>query len=208
MAVSLVVSAALAGMESLLNGLIHLDPAVAGKLARLSGKVLRVHCERPGLGIDVLVSDNRIVLRQFPDDDTGKADTTIRGTGAALAGLLVKRNTTNLKQDGITITGNTGLLVSLQDILQSLDIDWEYQLSHVLGDIPTQIVSDGVTRMEGFARSTRQNLQEDIDTYLHEEKKLFPAKTELDEFYKAIDALRLKADRLESRADRLVKKSN
>ena len=48
------------------------------------------------------------------------------------------------------------------------------------------------------------NLRDDIDAWLHEEKKLLPDSVELDAFYQAIDTLRLRADRLEARINRFT----
>jgi ubiquinone biosynthesis protein UbiJ len=193
-------SAILSTVETCLNGLLSLDAAAGARLETMSGKVLQVQCEMPNLRFHLLVSDGRILLMQ---GDALTADASIRGRASALLKLLVRGNTAGLREDGIVISGDSGFLNALQQILQNLDVDWEYQLSKFIGDIPTQAISDGITGAQNFVRQSAANLRDDIDAYLHEEKKLFPDKAQLEQFYVAVDSLRLRADRLEARVARL-----
>ena len=79
----------------------------------------------------------------------------------------------------------------------------EYELSKIIGDIPTQAVSDSLTIARKFTNKTKQRVIQDVDTYLHDETKAFPSIAEVTGFYQSIDALRLRVDRLQSRVDRL-----
>jgi len=200
MLASLFHSAILSSMETFLNQALSMDTLARKKLEPLSGKLLRVHCDSPNLAINIMVCDDRLTLSS---NEEFKADTIIRGTATALTKLLVKRKTADLRKDGIVITGNVGLLTSLQEILQNIDLDWEYQISKLIGDVPTQALSDSFSAVGKFTRQSRDNLQKDIDDYLHEEKKIFPSAVELKSFYKRVDSLRLRVDRLDSRARRI-----
>lgn len=193
-------SAILSIAETCLNGLLSLDAAAVARLETLSGKVLQVQCEMPALCFHLLVSDGRIMLMQ---GDALAADASIRGRASALLKLLARGNTAGLREDGVVISGDTGFLNALQHVLQNLDVDWEYQFSKFIGDMPTQAISDGITGAQNFVRRSAANLRDDIDAYLHEEKKLFPDKAQMEQFYLAVDALRLRADRLEARVTRL-----
>lgn len=205
MSASLLQTAILSALEGFLNQVIALDPAAGGKLAPLSGKVLRVRCELPLLTMNVLVDEKRLVLM---GGDSLDADATVSGKGSALARLLLSGDNGNLRDAGVSISGDTSFLSALQGVLKDLDVDWEYQLSKVLGDIPTQALSDTLAGSRQFVSQSSANLRDDIDAWLHEEKKIFPDSTELDAFYQAIDALRLRADRLEARINRLTTQTN
>lgn len=200
MVTTLINAALLSTLETCLQQVLALDPAAGKKLAALSGNVLRIHCDLPAITADLVVSDDRLLLLQGGDVP---ADTEIRGSAAALLRLLAKRNTASLKADGVVITGDAGLLDSLRKILQDLDVDWEYRLSNVIGDVPTQTISDTLAAAGRFTRQAGANLRQDIDDYLHEEKKLFPAAAELERHYAGIDALRLRVDRLAARLRKL-----
>jgi len=199
MSASLLQTAILSGLEGFLNQVITLDPAAASKLAPLTGRILCVRCELPAITMNVLVDADRLVLM---GGDNLDADATVSGRGTALARLLLFGDTANLRDAGVSITGDTAFLSALQGILKQLDVDWKYPLSKVLGDIPTQTVSDAAAGTRHFMRQGSANLRDDIDAWLHEEKKLLPDSVELDAFYQAIDTLRLRADRLEARINR------
>jgi ubiquinone biosynthesis accessory factor UbiJ len=200
MLTTLLHSAILSSMESCLNQVLSMDTLAQKKLEPLSGKILRVHCELPSLLINIMVSDGRLFLTS---SDELTPDTIIRGNATALAKLLAKRKTADFRKDGIVITGNVGLLTALQEILQNIDLDWEYQISKLIGDLPTQALSDSLSAAGKFTRQSRDNLQRDVDDYLHEEKKIFPSAVELKSFYQSVDNLRLRVDRLESRTRRI-----
>lgn len=200
MVTNLVNSAILSALQTLLNQLLSLDSGALKKLHALSGKSLAVHCKKPEIHFTLQVNDNHI---QLYTDCESTTDTTISGSASSLFKLVATKNTASLRDDGIVITGDTALLTSLQEILRDLDLDWEYQLSRFIGDIPTQAVSDGISATRNFTRRTTSNFQQDVSDYLLEEKKLFPLISELEEFYAAIDSLRMRIDRLDSRCKRL-----
>lgn len=187
-------------IETGLNQTLSLDPGTRKQMELLSGKCIRIHCQSPRLLLNILVCEQHLSLSA---NEALQADVSIKGNASALMKLLVTKNTAKLRQDGIVISGDVGLLGKFQAILQNLDIDWEYQLSKLIGDIPTQFAHDSIHSAGRFAKKTRHNLEEDIDNYLHEEARLFPFETELKEFYQSVDALRLRVDRLKARTGKL-----
>jgi len=187
-------------IETGLNQALSLDPGTRKQMESLSGKCIRIHCQSPRLLLNILVCEQHLSLSA---NEALQADISIKGNASALMKLLVTRNTANLRQDGIVISGDVGLLGKFQAILQNLDIDWEYQLSKFIGDIPTQFTHDSINAAGRFAKKTRHNLEEDIDNYLHDETRLFPSEAELKDFYKSVDVLRLRVDRLDSRTWKL-----
>lgn len=200
MSASLILSSALSGAESLVNTLLSQDSAARKKTLALSGKVLRVECEKPSITITIQVVEDRVFILQGNDLEP---DSTISGKAHALLKLLITRSSASLHRDGIKISGDTGVLGGFQEIFQDLDIDWEYQLSNIIGDIPTQLIADGITAARNFFQTAGSNIQEDIAQYLVTEKKLFPEEPELESFYNDVDNLRLRIDRLTARVNKL-----
>ncbi|MDG2176812.1 MAG: SCP2 sterol-binding domain-containing protein [Gammaproteobacteria bacterium] len=204
MVLNLVQSALLYSMENCINQVLSLDAGACNKLENISGKSLRVQIEKPLLEFTLLIGDGAIHLHQDASSDESRdVDTTISGKASSIFKLLIKKTTHSLHADGIVITGNTSLLESMQNIFQELDIDWEYELSKIIGDIPAQAVSDSLTSARQFTNKTKQRVIQDVDTYLHDESKAFPSIEEVTGFYHSIDQLRLRVDRLQSRVDKL-----
>ena len=100
------------------------------------------------------------------------------------------------------------LFRSLQGVLLESRIDWEYQLSRVLGDIPTQLVADGVHKSQAYLRRTAQRVSRDISDFVLEEGRLVPAADELEKFYSDVQALVLRLDRLDARMTRHTQHRN
>ena len=204
MVLNLVHSALLYSMETCINQVLSLDAGARNKLENISGKSLRVQIEKPLLEFTLLIGDGTIHLHQDANSDESlKVDTAISGKASSIFKLLIKKDTHSLHADGIVITGNTSLLESMQNIFQELDVDWEYELSKIIGDIPTQAVSDSLTSARKFTNKTKQRVIQDVDAYLHDETKAFPSIEEVTGFYHSIDELRLRVDRLQSRVDKL-----
>ena len=117
---------------------------------------------------------------------------------------LARSSRTSFADTGVEVIGNTGALITWQNLLRNLDIDWEEALSGVLGDIAgpklaaglRQLVSYGTSRSGGVTRLTGE--------YLTEELRLLPSRQELELFYEDVDELRLHLDRLEARLQRCL----
>lgn len=193
-------TAFLSAAESFLNGMLALDPASTARLAALSGKSLHVECTFPPVAFIMLVTDDGILMLR---DNGVDATASLRGSAGALLGLLVNKGNRARRDARMTFSGDAGFMEAFQDALVNLDVDWEYRISKFIGDIPTQAISDGVAGARDFARKSAANLREDLDAWLHDERRLFPDGVELARFYTAVDRLRLRIDRLEARTARL-----
>jgi ubiquinone biosynthesis protein UbiJ len=200
MIASLLNAALLSGIETGINQIMAMDPRAEKQLASLSGKVLRIHCEPPGMSLNVLICDKGIMLS---GNEELAYDAMIAGSPMSLLKRLVTRDTGNLQADGMELRGDTGVVNALQSIFSGMDVDWEYRLSKLIGDIPTQMLSDGLQHTSALARRTSQNVTRDVDAWLHEERKLVPSTAEVEQFYRRINSLRLHLDRLQARSNLL-----
>jgi ubiquinone biosynthesis accessory factor UbiJ len=197
MPLTLLTTAVLAGVELAINNVLKLDTASQKKLAKIDGAVLLIECLTPDLEIFLVVRDQHLHLYSYYEEEV---DARISGQSTALLKLLFAKDKNHAFYDeGLEIKGEIGLLQTLQKTLTDLNIDWEYHLSKFIGDIPTQTFSEGLSTAKDLAQNTHESLLMDIDEYIHEEKKLFPAANELASFYQSIDQLRLKVDRAEAK---------
>lgn len=204
MSFALLQNSLLLPLEFAVNGLLALDAASTARLQALDGKTLAVHAEQPTMSIFVSVRGGRLCLAAIHE---GPEHASLRGNASALLGLLLRGAAIdNLREYGIELRGDTNFVQQLQTLLRDLDIDWEYQLSRVLGDIPTQALADGLRGAEAQLRKTGSRVRENVDEYLHEESGLLPAAEELEAFYRDVAELKLRADRLEARVAQLLRK--
>ena len=197
MSFALLQSALLLPLELTLNQLLSLDAASRSRLAAMAGKTLAVQVQQPALTIYVSINSDK--LRLSPRFE-GEITTTLIGPASALLGLLARREPlTNLQGSKLELMGDLRFAQALQNLLLDLHIDWEFQLSRFIGDVPTQAMADGVRAAKDYAQKTSERIREDVQDFLQQESGLLPVSAELDAFYDAVQALVLRVDRLDAR---------
>jgi ubiquinone biosynthesis protein UbiJ len=196
-------AAAFASLEALLNRAVRLDPEARRRLQPLHGRVIKLEL----IGLDLhlyLIPDPGGI--QLLSELEGEPDCTLRGTPLDLAGMRDSRESADqLFSGAVQVEGDSGVAHQFGELLASLDIDWEEQLSHLTGDVIAHEVGN-LTRgfMHWGSRLTHTfglNLQE----YLQEELRLLPGRYELESFLDDVDRLRDDAERLSARVARLRK---
>jgi ubiquinone biosynthesis protein UbiJ len=199
MSLALLQTALLLPLEFAINGVLRLDAASKLRLAKLEGSTLALHSIQPSASLFVSVRGNGLHLSALHE---GAATASLHGPASALLGLLLRREPVDsLHARNLELRGDTAFVQQLQALLLDLDIDWEYQLSRLVGDIPTQAFSDGVRAAGAQLHKAGSRVRENVSEYLHEESSLLPGADELESFYREITELKLRADRLQARIE-------
>ncbi|MDG2273801.1 MAG: hypothetical protein P8L39_16000, partial [Halioglobus sp.] len=94
-------------------------------------------------------------------------------------------------------------LVALQQVLATLDIDWEAPLVSTLGDVPGHQVAQILRHTFSWGKQASNGLTRQIEEFIHEEARLSPPRLEVEDFYRDLQELGLRVDRMQSRAERL-----
>ncbi len=196
-------SALLTTLETAVNYYLHLDPEILEKLGKLQGKVIAI--ELRGLGITFYALPGRYGLRLHPHWED-EVDTTISGTPLAMTRLGLGDSSQALFSGDVTITGDMETGQQFKRILDSMDIDWEEQLSRLTGDIIAHRTGDLVRDGLKWGRQVLENLRQDIGEYLQEESRILPSRTEVTAFMDEVDRLRDDTERLEARVRRLQRR--
>lgn len=188
-------------VEAACNGALALDPEVRARLGALDGKVIAVELQGLGLRLFFFPSAQGVqVLSQYD----GEPDTVLRGGPLSLLRLgLSERPADELFAGGVELRGDTAAGQAFQDVLRSLNLDWEELLARVAGDDAAHQAGRVARAVGRQARHTGQTLEANLSEYLHEEAGLLVNRHEVDDFMDAVDTLRSDADRLEARLRRL-----
>lgn len=193
---------ALGGLERTLNHVLRMDPDYRVRLAPLAGKLIELHIRGLGLRFHLAPDADRIVLQA----ETGRTpDVTISGAPLGLLRNALSRDprASMLAGDaGISGDAETGRLVKA--LIDGLDIDWEEQLSHLVGDVAAHQAGKAARGLRRWSGESLDSLGRDVDDWLHEESRLLPARPEIENFLAAVDVLRADGDRLEQRVQRLA----
>ena len=196
---------ALASAESAVNRVLKLDSTAQARLASLAGKVIAIACTMPAITVYLIPLENGI---QLAKQWHAPADCTL----TAPATLLLKLGTSSdktrvLHHPDVAIDGNSALLMDLADILQNLELDWEYELSRWLGPVPTALLSGHLRSRRDWLAQSAHSLHLNAADYLAEESRALVGRSEADMRFTEIDHLKLDLDRLDARITLLLKRN-
>lgn len=196
---------ALASAESALNRVLQLDSTAQARLAPLAGQVLAITCSMPAITLYLIPLETRLQLAQAW---SAPADCTLKAPAQLLLKLVSSADKSAvLHHSEVSLEGNSGLLMELADILQNLELDWEYEVSRWLGPVPTALLSSQLRSQRAWLTQTAKSLHLNTADYLAEESRALVGHTEAAIRFNEIDQLKLDLDRLDARISRLLKRS-
>ncbi len=193
----------IASIETAFNRYLALDPEAFTRLANMEGKIIAIEIKGLNESLYLFPGDDGIMVLS---DFDGDADTTLSGTPLALAKLSLSEDAAAVLFSGdVTITGDTRLGHQFKKILAQVNIDWEEQLSRVVGDITAHQIGNALRGFGQWFDRSKHAMELDVGEYLQEESRLLPAKAEIDRFIHQVDELRESVDRLQARVQKLIK---
>lgn len=185
------------GLEAAANAALRLDTQASARLATWHGKVLCVQLEGRPTRLFLVPTQEGVQCYGHMEDT---ADCTLTATPGALARLSMTTDPSAILFSGaVRIQGDQRLAQAISEAFASLHIDWEEQLSHLVGDAAAVRLADGwQAGLAGLRRQARIS-QANLGEYLTEEYRLLPGRLEVDDWSRAVDELRDEVERLEAR---------
>lgn len=201
---TLLLQAALASAEATVNRVLRLDGVALRRLGRLAGKVLEVDCQAPALRLFILPDADGLHLAAHHE---APADCTLVAPAGSLLQLaLAKDKTRVLHSPEVTMGGDSAMLLELADILQSLELDWEYEVSRWLGPVPAHLLGVRLRGGMAWAGDSLESLRLSLADYLAEESRSLVGQHEAEARFAELDQLKMSLDRLDARINRLTQK--
>ena len=196
-------SAALAGAERALNQTIALTPTSHQELEALSGTLLGIDITSLDLTLFIdIINGTEIALLAHCER---RPDAFVRGTVEDFAALVASDDpAATLINSGIELEGSSTKLITLQQIVSKMDVDWEAPLVDALGDVMGHQLAQALRAMFHWSESARASLKRQLSEYLLEEGKLTPPKAELEHFYDSVQSLSLRVERAQSQVAKLL----
>jgi ubiquinone biosynthesis accessory factor UbiJ len=193
---------ALGGLERTLNHVLHMDTEVNRLLAPLAGKLIELHVRGAGIRFWLEPGTDRIRLLA---EAARAPDTVISGTPL---GLLRNSLSSDPRKEMFAgdaeISGDAETGRLLKALLDGLDIDWEEQFSHLVGDVAAHQVGNVARDLRSWSSESLDSMERNLGDWLHEESRLLPTRPEVELFLASVDVLRADADRLEQRVSRIA----
>jgi ubiquinone biosynthesis protein UbiJ len=192
----------LSALESFISGVtnrvLRLDPETLQRLGEMDGKVIRLDLGDAAQAFTIFVMPSARGLR-FKREHDAAADVTLRGTVPVFARLA----RTGIAAGELQISGDIDLGSRFKRILEDIDLDWEEPLSRVVGDVVAHRIGQTLRSAVGWGKEAADHLARDTVEYFQEESRLLAPRVRVEEFLKAVDTLRLDAERMQKRIERL-----
>lgn len=199
------ITAAVATTETFVNNALSLDPVALKKINNLDGAVFKVSIPPTSMSLTVHACNGHLALssntEKFADSEI---DVTIEGSPFSLSRLIFESDKNSLIRSGeIKLQGDAETAHQFQSLLSELNLDWESALADIIGDVPAHFFGQKIRQGASWGKQTQQSLTANIEEHLHEESRLLPNRIELQSQFAEIDSLRLSAERLEARLQKL-----
>lgn len=192
--------AVLAAAERSIALAVSRDPLTVRRLGALDGKVIRIQGRTPDFTLYLLPAAEGITLLGRHADM--EPDCSLSAPASMLARLAISRQRKQLLEDpSVELSGDTQVMVDLQNIVGDLRLDSEAELSRWIGPVAAHALGQFIRTGRGWASSTRRSLEVVVRDYLTEETRDLVGRREADSAAMDIHELRLRLDRLEARLD-------
>jgi len=194
-------TAALAALETATNRALALSTHGTAKLAQLEDCVFAFHCTAPSLDFYLHPGPEGIRLT---GTHSGPVTTRITGKASDFTELAHSNDpAATLINGGLSLEGNSAPLIELQQILTTLDVDWEAPLVASLGDVAGHQLAQFLRSTFSWGKQASTGLTRQLGEFIHEEARLSPPRLEMEDFYRDVQELGQRVDRLESRTARI-----
>lgn len=189
---------ALQGIESALNKLLELDANAHERLSHFHGRVIAIALRGTGLTLYFVPAHNGQL--QVLGSYEGEPDCIIEGSPLDLMRASDKQTgSAQLFAGHVSLHGDTELGHRFSEILGGLDIDWEEQLSRLVGDIAAHEFGRRVRAGGKQLSHSRQTLFDNLGEYLTEEARLLPHRYEVEAWQTQVEQARDQLERLQAR---------
>jgi ubiquinone biosynthesis accessory factor UbiJ len=190
----------LSTQEAILNRYLNLDPESKEHLRRLSGKVVKI--EWGPLNYYWLFKSDSIFLSK---DYAGPVDLILRGSTFDFLSMVFTKKDVALTAIPLQIFGDMEFAKQFKDFFSSLEIDYEEQLSKILGDAFAYPMIQVLKIISLWARQSVESLGQNLTNYVQREMNWLISEEELQLFFSDVDELRDDYARLEARINALQK---
>lgn len=200
--IKLLTRGSLVAAEVIIAETLKRDPVSRNKLKQLDGKRVAIHTSMPEFYLVLAFYGESIKLLSESDS----VDAQISCSLSSLLQLLTSDNPASQLHSGeIELTGDSHLIDEMHAVLADLELDWEALLATVTGSSNAHTLGNISRTGWRWHKQRSASLVLDIEEFVKEEARWLPPKPAATRFFSEVDQIRLDAERLKARVDRLSK---
>ncbi|WP_342220124.1 ubiquinone biosynthesis accessory factor UbiJ [Rickettsiella endosymbiont of Miltochrista miniata] len=190
----------LSAQEAILNRYLNLDSESKEHLHRLSGKVLKIEWG-PLTYYWFFKSDSIYLSKEY----NGPADLILRGSTFDFLRAVFTKSDKALTDIPLEVVGDMEFAKQFKDFFSNLEIDYEEQLSKIVGDGIAYPMIRVLKAISLWATQSVESLSQNLTNYVQREMNWLVSNEELQLFFYDVDELRDDCARLEARIKMLEK---
>lgn len=193
----------LQALQFALNQALGLDKSISEKLLSLENKTIEIVIMPLQVHFYIRIEAGQMLLLEQIQD---VPDTIIhsRPLGLIRLSLLPSSKTRSLFNDDIQISGDVELGRKLKKIFDSMYIDWEGHLAYFTGDVVAHHIGKIVRKGRHLKHQYSESFKKQAHDYVVNEMQWVPKQQELEQYYKDVDDLRLRTERLAAHIEYLM----
>lgn len=191
----------LSSLETALEGMLQMRPGARARLQRLSGRSLKIVVTPWNWSLTLLIGADQIELLAA---DYPTPDATLKGDLVALAQLLYQPRAV-LFGKGVEVDGDATLVQKLSEAFADLELDLETWFADQFGDSATALLLQARYTAGQLTGGSVAGFAQTATSYLQEELRLLPARTEYEIWARKVDQQRARLESLERRITKLEK---
>lgn len=196
--------AALAALERAANAALSMDAQTRARVRALAGRVLCVEVTVPRLRVYVVPGEAGVRLATHHE---APADCTVSGAASDFVALATATDKAGALVNGkLQVSGDSALLLAVEQALHDLDVDWEQRIALLLGEAPAHQLGRALRGTARFGRNARDAFERHLEEFIHEEARLAPSRLEVEDFLADLRALAERTERLEAGLRRLSRR--
>ncbi|WP_372747277.1 SCP2 domain-containing protein [Litorivivens sp.] len=187
---------ALAALESLINRALELDPVTRERLDALQGQRFTLHCTQPAFSLTLVIDSHILLLSDCEETST----TTLTGSWDEFTKIALASDPgAALINGNVRVEGDTSRVLELREILSALDLDWEAPLARLIGDVAAHQIGRGVRQGGRWALGALAAFRRQATEFIREESQWVPHPIQVEDFYRDVEDLSLRTEKLEAR---------
>lgn len=193
-------------LETIVNRWLSLDPESSQKREPLNDKRIAIQLTDWQLTYVFDFTDDNVRIDTQTETD---CQVTLKGTSFAFFNMASQeRGGDALFKGDIHFEGEVSTAQQFQKFWQSIEVDWEEELSKYTGDIVAHQAGQFVRGAHKQLKHLFSTAQQNVSEYVQEEAEMTPSPIEVEGFYDELDDLKSDVDRLAVRIERLKTKIN
>ena len=188
-------------IQTIARRLLSLDIEAKKDLSQFEDKVIHIHIDDFNLDYYFSFSDGELLVTEQSEQTISAS---ISGElNAFFKAAAAEHSADSIFKGELNFSGDISTAKQFQSFAQKLNIDWHEPLAQVLGDPLGHTVATGLEKLSGWVLQTAQSVAQDISEYVQEEARVTPSVSEQQHFFRQVDQLRSRADRLNAKISQL-----